>query len=121
MRVHSKAADELVFPLAFRIVSRCHLTWSPQGDSAERLLETFDGRHCDRIDHLLMKLRIPFRRREAVLRQQIWIVQIDWWIHNSTSRIDINYFDVFAYRSNIETPGFRILLPPNRKNDFLKW
>ena len=68
-----------------------------------------------------MKLRIPFRRREAVLRQQIWIVQIDWWIHNSTSRIDINYFDVFAYRSNIETPGFRILLPPNRKNDFLKW
>src|SRR5262249_10043660 len=34
MRIHSKAANKLVFPLAFRIVSRCHLTWSPQGDSA---------------------------------------------------------------------------------------
>ena len=42
----------------------------PERAAAERLLEMADRRHRDRIDHLLMKLRVAFGRGPAILCQQ---------------------------------------------------
>ena len=49
----------------------------PERDAAERLLEMPDRRHRDRVDHLLMELRVRLRRRQAVLGEHALVVQVD--------------------------------------------
>ena len=74
----------------------------PQRAAAERLLEMADGRHRDGVDHLLVKLRIAFGRRPAVLRQQDLVVQVDRLVDLVRRRIDVDDLEILADRPGLQ-------------------
>jgi hypothetical protein len=90
-----------------------------QGNAAQRTLEVADGSHRDRIDHLLVELRIALGRRQAVLSEKIWIVEIDRRIGHVACGIDIDHLDVLAHRPQRQPPTVRPSLPRHTDHDFL--
>ena len=83
-------------------------TRRPQRAAPERVFETFDRPHRDRVAHLLMELRIALRRGQAVHSEDVIMVEIHRGITATARRIDVDDFDIFADRSRLE-PFF----PPN--------
>ncbi len=71
-------------------------------DAAERPLEVLDRGHRDGVDHLLVELRVRLRGRQAVLRQQVRMVEIDRVVEDAAGRIDVDDLDVFADRARLE-------------------
>jgi hypothetical protein len=72
MRADGELPHELaIVELLLRVWPR-----APQHRPAERLLEVGDGLHRHGVDHLLVELRVAFRRRPAVLREQAGRVQV---------------------------------------------
>src|SRR5262245_6860394 len=68
----------------------------PERLPSERALETVHRSHDHGIDHLLVKLRVPFGRREAVLSQHACVIEVYWCVKAPAWRIEINNFHVFA-------------------------
>ena len=77
-------------------------TRCPQRLAPQRRFEMADRGHRHGIDHLLMKLRIAFGGRPAVLRQQFGFVQVDRVVKPVRCRIDVDHLDVFANRSRLQ-------------------
>src|SRR5258706_2794927 len=119
MRINAQPANEFAPPLFGRTLLRSLPSWRPQGHPAERALEVADGGHRDRIDHLLVELRIAFGRCQSILGKEIWIVEIDRRIDDVAGRIDTDYLDVFPNRSGRQRPSVGPTLPRNANNDFL--
>ena len=61
-----------------------------------------DRGHGDRVDHLLMKLRIGLRGSKAVLSEQPRIRQVDRVIEGSAGRVPVDHLDIFADRPFLE-------------------
>jgi hypothetical protein len=74
----------------------------PDDLSSKRALEQTNDLHRDREHHLLMELRIAFRRCQPVLRQKIGIVEIDRLVELAACRIDVDDFQIFIDRANRE-------------------
>ena len=70
-----------------------HSAWRPSAFS-----KLADRRHRDCVDHLLMELRIAFRRRPAVLGEQLLVVEIDRVVDTVRGRVDVDHFQIFADR-----------------------
>ena len=68
----------------------------PQRDASQRALEVADGRHGDRVDHLLVEQRIGFRRGHAILREHPLLIQIDRRVGDATRRVDVDHLEVLA-------------------------
>jgi hypothetical protein len=62
----------------------------PERFSAQCKLEVANGRHGDRIDHLLVKLRVTFGWCQSIFGQQIARIEIDRRVETMPSRVDIN-------------------------------
>src|SRR5436189_5859034 len=74
----------------------------PEHPTSERLFEVADRRHHDRIDELLMKLRITLVRIEAIRADQKAIVEIHRIVECVTRGIVIDYLDRLAHRTRGE-------------------
>ena len=99
--VDAKPRDVLLFPrrgLASDVPVRPHRL------ATQRALEPVDRGHHDRVDHLLVKLRVAFRRRQAVLREHFRVVEVDRGVVAGARRVEVHDLDVFAAR-----PGFEVL------------
>jgi hypothetical protein len=110
VRVDPQAPHELVavaFPGPHRAIG-------PERHAAERALEMTNRRHRHGIDHLLVKLRIGLRGGEAVLGEQVRMIEIDRMIEDAAGRIVVDHFDVFAHRTRLE------ILPRNLGHDFVE-
>jgi hypothetical protein len=83
----------------------------PQGASSERPFKLADSCHRHRVDHLLVKLRVPLRWRDAVERQQIRIVEVHRVVETSGRWIEVDDFQVFAHR-----PFRQTFFPRHMKN-----
>ena len=62
MRIDTQSSNEFALPLFGRTIFRSLPSGRPQGDPAEGALEVADGGHCNRINHLLVELRIALGR-----------------------------------------------------------
>ena len=94
----------------------CRFTFArrPQGaPAAERSLEVANRRHGDRVDHLLMELRVAFGRGQSVLREQIGVVQIHRRVEVIARRIVVDHLEIFAHRAGRE------VLPPGAKDNLV--
>ncbi len=99
VRVDAQALDILV-ALAARtcgVVAR-----RPQGHPAERRLEEFDGPRRRGVDHLLVEARIGLARLQAVLGQDVAVVQVHGRIAGLAGGIDVDDLQVFADRTRQE-------------------
>ena len=76
----------------------------PQGQASERALEVFDRPHRDRVDHLLMELRVGFRRRAARPATRRW-----GWLRSTrrvaapARRIDVDDLEILADRTRLRS------------------
>jgi hypothetical protein len=71
-----------------------------------------DRDHGHRIDHLLMKLRIGFRRFQTVLAKDARVIQIHRIVKNAARRVGIHHFDVLP-----DGTGLQMLLPGDFNGD----
>lgn len=71
----------------------------PMYPASERVFESLQGIARDRIDHLLVKARIAFGRRQAASDQQPMIVQIDRLIERLVRTVVIDHGETIAYRT----------------------
>ena len=110
VRVDPQPAHELIDVIAGAFHD---LTIGPQRDAAQRALEVANGGHRHGVDHLLVKLRIGFRRGEAVLGQQIAVVEIHGTIEEAARRIAVDDFDVFTDGAGLQ------ILPRHFDGDFV--
>ncbi len=110
MGVDAQAAHELVAVPACPPVGRHR----PERTPAEGLLEVADGRHRDRIDHLLVKLGVALRRRQPILRQQMGIVEVHRRVAGAVGVIHVDHLEVFPDR-----PGREIRLPRDLERDLV--
>src|SRR5712664_576595 len=62
MRIYTQSANEFAPPLFGRTILRSLPSGHPQGDPAERALKMADGGHRNRVNHLLVELRIALGR-----------------------------------------------------------
>lgn len=85
----------------------------PEDLPPQRPLEQLDGLHRHGEDHLLMEARIALGRREAVLRQQVRVVEVHRLVELVAGGIDVDDFQVFVHRSRRDTL-LPALLPGNR-------
>ena len=76
-------------------------TFGPECATAERDLEVADRPHRDGVDHLLVELRIAFGGGEAVLSQQVAILEVDGRIGCVARGIDVDHLEVFADRAGV--------------------
>ena len=86
---------------------------APQHGPAERALEERDGGHRDRVDRLLMKRRIAFGGRAAVLAQQPRIVQVHRIVLDAGGVL-VDHLHILALRS-----GLQVLLPSHVQHHFV--
>ena len=68
----------------------------PEREPAERALEVADRPHRDGVDHLLVELRVALRRRQAVLRDDRRVVEVDRLVEAAARRIVVDHLDVLA-------------------------
>ena len=83
-------------------VAQLHPAGRPQRTASECALEMFDSLHRNRVNHLLMELRIRFRRRQTIVSERQRPIQIDRRVADAGGRIDVNHFQVFAHRTRRE-------------------
>ena len=101
VRTHNQLTYELaVVELVIRVVFR-----TPDNRSTQRPFKVLDRFHRYGVNHLLMKSRIAFGRRAAVLREQSFGVEIDRFI-GDTRGIGVINFQILANRALLE------FLPP---------
>src|SRR5215831_19313407 len=77
-------------------------TTRPERFATECPLETIDSAHRHRIGHLLVELRIGFRRREPAFVQDIRMVEVDWRIAGISRGIDVDDLEIFPDRPRSE-------------------
>jgi hypothetical protein len=75
---------------------------APMYLASERVFESLQGIARDRIDHLLVKARIVFGRRQAASDQQPTIVQIDRVVEGLIRTVVIDYGETIANRTWFE-------------------
>ena len=79
-----------------------------------------DRRHRDRVDHLLVELRVALRRRQAVLRHDRAVVQVDRRVEAPLGRIVVDDLEVLADRAGLEDVlPFVVALPGNASVDLV--
>ncbi|MNC94034.1 hypothetical protein D3C83_107930 [compost metagenome] len=59
-----------------------------------------DGLHRDRIDHLLMELRVQLRWRQAVAGKDVRIIQVDGSVETAARRIVVDNFKIVPNRAD---------------------
>ena len=79
----------------------------PERHAPERPLEVPNRGHGDRVDHLLVELRIGLRRQQAVLREQVWVVEVHRSVDHVAGGIAVHDLDVLADRPGLKRlPGY---------------
>ena len=86
----------------------------PKRNAAERLLEMLDGLHRDRVDHLLMELRVCLRWAQARSAREVRVIEVDRGVAAATRGVDVDDFDIFADRA-----WFEVLFPANAQGAFI--
>ena len=74
----------------------------PEREPSERPFEVPDRPHRDGVDHLLVELRVALRRRQAVLRDDRRVVQVDRLVEGAAGGIVVDHLDVLAHRAGGE-------------------
>src|SRR4029079_6776081 len=93
-RAHPRVIEGITAPKSVR-----HKTQSPPSteinDAAERAVELLERTHGDRVHHLLVELRVRFRRLESVLHRDVYVIEIDGLEPDGRggSRVYINDFN----------------------------
>src|ERR1035438_5761843 len=87
--------------------------WRPQNFSAERDFEVLDRSHCDGIDHLLMETRVARIGVQAVIGNDIRVLEVYRRVVASGRRVVIDDFQVLANWTRLES------LPDYRNDDLI--
>ncbi len=96
MRVDAETANEISVELTFFVLIHPR---RPQSSTSQGLFEVADGRPGHRIDHLLVELGAGFRWRQAILGQEMGLVQIHRRVADPTSWIHVDHLEVVVDRS----------------------
>jgi hypothetical protein len=87
---------------------RAPSSWGgPEGPAAQGTFKVADSGAGHGIDHLLVKLGVALRGRQAVLRQQARVIQVHRGIEGLTGRIVVHHFQVVVHgpQPQIVLPG----------------
>ncbi|MCY1419938.1 hypothetical protein D9M71_355420 [compost metagenome] len=89
-----------------------HLAIGPEDPPPQRALEDLDGLHRHGEHHLLVEARIALGRRQAVLRQDMGMVEVQRLVELPAGGVDVDDFQVFVGR-----PGSHRRLPARLPGD----
>ena len=104
VRMDAEPLDVVVAPLpgaAVRRRRRPHQARPPHHPPSQRAFEVADRLHRHGVDELLVKLRVAFAGRQALLRGDLLARQVHRLVPAAARRIEVDDFDVFTDRSRI--------------------